>query len=416
MPYLPEDENQEQSQAGASGGSQVVPTTGGGGGQTAGTAAPQAGAAPGATNKGTGFVNLDKYVKANANQNFGGQVVQGVDNSANDARSSLSNVQNNFQTAANAGTVAKDNNVLNQIKSGQAANVVKNQNSLASYNNMANAAYTGPRELSTQDGFLDLAKKYGTAQSNLNNTQTSSGRYALLSDMYGRPQYSHGEKRLDQAILQADPNSRQQFESLRQKYAGIENDIDTASQSASADAIRRAQEMDALRKQTQGLTKSQWDSLNSQLNTRMAGQNAQRNQAYQNMLATEIAKAQQGSIFTPDAIAKAVTSASKKGKDLTNISQVASKEDIAKYNALAKLMGVEGGALTKENADPLYTLGNWRKYLPEKIESKGTLRSGDGKNQTPIGKADDLDVVGNKVDKIVTGGQVKKAKRALGIG
>lgn len=376
MPSLP-NQNDDDEQIGATGGSQTVPQTGGGGSGLVGTQAGGGSPSVAGKQKGTGFVNTQDYVKANQGQNFGSRVAGDVSGVAQGAVDSLGQVQKTFNNQADAGTVQRSDNVLSKIKSGNAASVVGNKNLLNSYQTMQNAQYRGPNELSQVDGFGSLAQKYGQARSYLDNTATDQGRKALLGDLYRRPNYTGGMKSLDQTILQADPNSRSQLQDVRERYAGIDDDIGQASQQAQSLAQDRAAQAKALRQLVDKTTSGQFSDLRSALESQIDIENRSRKGAFENLLGWEISRAQNDSVFTPDIVEAAVRKASSRGQDVKSFGEVARDDQIAQYNALAQLLGQQDRSISKQKSGPSYTFGDWRKYLPNGgvVEAGGTLTS-----------------------------------------
>lgn len=378
MAIIPQQEDENNNSggqsSGATGGSQTVPQTGGGASGVVGSQG--ASSQGGSTQKGTGFVNTQDYVKANQGQNFGSQVAGDVGNVAKDAVSSLGNVQNTFKQQADANTVKRDEGIFNQLRGGRAADIVGNADNLKRYNTMANARYGGPKELSQVEGFGDLAQKYGKARSYLDNTATDQGRYALLGDLYNRPNYTSGMRNLDQTILQADPNSRNQLQGLRDKYSGIDDDIDVASQEAQRLAQQKQAESSQLRDQLRSATSQQWSGLNDQLTSAMQRENAARDKGYQQELNSRIQNAQRNLAgrYNPDMIADAIRNSASQGAQIKDISQVAGAGQVAQYNALAQLMGLDN-RISEQKANPYFNIGNWWEALPNATQG-GSMRRG----------------------------------------
>jgi hypothetical protein len=244
---------------------------------------------------------------------------------------------------------------------------------------MANAQYTGPNALSETEGYGNLAQKYGKAKSYLDNTATDQGRYALLGDLYKKPNYSGGMKTLDQTILQADPNSRNQLQGIRDKYAGIENDVSTAGQNAQKLVQDRIAASNQLRAETANIANSQWGSLQNKLENQVGASNASRQAAYGRYLADQINSEQAKSeAFSNDEIADAVRKASTQGANVKNAAQVANDQQIAQYNALAQLLG-RNDRLSSQDSESVYNIASdWTKYLPDggSVSGGGQARTG----------------------------------------
>jgi len=414
MAYLPqEEEDQNPGQSVATGGSAVVPpTTGGGSGSQlggGGSVAPMAGS----TQKGTGFVNTQDYIKANEGQKFGAQVAGDVGNVAQGAVDSLGGVQQSFNDNANKGLVRPDDNILKNIAAGKARSVVNNPGQLKKYNEMAGATYKGPGELSEMEGFGDLSQKYGKARSYLNNTATEPGRQTLLGDMYAVPNYTGGMRGLDQMILQADPNSRDQLQTIRDRYADIDDDIIVASQAAQGVAEGKRAEAERIKRRVANATNSAKGSLTTTLKRNLARTNKDRDAEYATKLAAAIEDAQKNTpnaLYTPEQITAAVTAASKKGKGYTSVSQAASDDDVAQYNALSTLMGNPGDTISRRGGNEVYTLGDWISRLPA-LDNGGQMSAptkGPGGYVEQTRRKTENSAVGEAVKKISPTAKVKK--------
>jgi hypothetical protein len=407
MPLLPNQED-EQNPGGATGGSQTVPQTGGGTSGVAGSSS--AGGSGSQTAKGTGFVNVDRYTKANAGQNFGGQVKSTLDTQGQGVQSSLSGLDSGFRQAVDQGSTARNAGVLKNISSGNAAQVVGNKDQLQSYQDMRNASYNGPREFSQQEGYTDFLKKYNQTQQNLQNTSSDEGRYALLNDLYNRPTYNRGERRLDQAILQTDPNARAGFADLRDKYSGLQGQLDSTTLNAQNLVTQRAADMAALQKEAlvtaQQADKSLRSGLATGLKTANTGRKAEYDRAYQDRL-NEILAGRTTDGAQRDKIKSDLSDVLQYGGNLS-LAQYANPDQIAQYNALAQLLGT-GEELRADKAGK--AVNKKGEYKPKVYESKGTLTTRDGKtNGGPVTQADKLDKTGRKADQILTGGKVQKQK------
>lgn len=225
MPFafdlLDEEEKKKQD---AQGGGAPEMTGGGesfGGGAPASTSPQEKG-----TNKqGSGFVGLDKYMNANKASNFGGQLTGNVQGSVDQAKNSLSQGAQDFTNASNQGS-QKWNDVGSQIKG-----IVDNagdqtsKDDVSKLQGMAQAKYQGPESFygsaygSKAQGDVQKAAQQAKA------LQSEGGRFALLDQYYGRPNYSMGEKSLDNLLVQNNPGTGARAQSIGAQAQGIESGL-----------------------------------------------------------------------------------------------------------------------------------------------------------------------------------------------
>lgn len=265
MPYYDsfqddEDELNQQQQEGApplAGGTQVTDS----GTQSAGS---EGGAKPGTSSER--FQNLDAYLSANQGSGFGDKFSGKVSSDVEKAKGAQEDASSQFKSAVDQSTIGQDQNLVKSVTddpwaflyggntSGTSGQTSENgipwakggpvtipegawkqdardntayqptgtvDERLAKWNSQANAQYKGP------NSYADLAdpyqKAYGATQGGLskaNAAQTEPGRFALLDEYFGRPQYNQGEKSLDNLLVQGDTGAQQ---ALQQAQANAQN-------------------------------------------------------------------------------------------------------------------------------------------------------------------------------------------------
>ena len=99
--------------------------------------------------------------------------------------------------------------------------------------------YTGPQTVDQVAGYGDMAKSAQAASQDVKNAGSETGQQQLLKKTYARPQYSAGENRLDQVLLQNSAGSKSNLEGLSQKYAGLDQMLSGAQQKV-GDAVNSA--------------------------------------------------------------------------------------------------------------------------------------------------------------------------------
>lgn len=125
---------------------------------------------------------------------------------------------------------------------------VNEQDQIGSFQKYLNAANTfqAPEQF---DASQQVAGDVNAYQTNANLAQNEAGRQTLLRNLYGNPNYSSGQQKLDNLLLQADPSqlgaldaSQGYAQNLKNAYAGaMSNTQDTSNQYKShAQAVQDA--------------------------------------------------------------------------------------------------------------------------------------------------------------------------------
>lgn len=167
------------------------------------------------------YANIQEYLDANRDQ--AGQMGQKV---AQDVGQKAEAAQNKIQEFA-----------------GQAPKVeaLDPNKYLGNVNNLTDAqkteyktakqtgGYTGPDSIDKVQGYGEANKLGNEAIANTKMTATGPGQQTLLRQMYNRPQYSAGENKLDQALIQQSDISKQALEAVNQKYSGLQSLLDTSN-------------------------------------------------------------------------------------------------------------------------------------------------------------------------------------------
>lgn len=205
----------------------------------AGNSAPTGGAASSSNSSGR-FNNVQKYLDANKDFNadkggLAGTISGNIQNQA-------TNTQNNFQGAqksfndASGNAASGFNNYKQDLTNYQnqgAAGFAGNQNNVNAFQNDLNAQYTGPKSLQDLSGNQNLSNlqlQSKNIQNELNQTQTEGGRYNLLNNMFGKSDYSGGQRSLDNLILQNTPGQQSQFNQARGIAANTQQSLNNANQ------------------------------------------------------------------------------------------------------------------------------------------------------------------------------------------
>lgn len=235
-PNLTEEQRQQQAQGQAGQG---------GGAAAAGGPTPQAGATPKASTSTGGtqsgqFTNLQQYLGANANQQFGSKVAGKVQGDVDTANQTQQQAGQEFGNQVTAGTTAYDQQLADEAKN-NASDVYNDESKRNKFTNMRDAAYKGPNALT------DLGDQYTKAQGANQNaekaaqqTQSEEGQKALLGNYYGRPTYSRGETNLDQFLVQNDKSAQPKFQQAREGAGQLQGNFQNLQNTLSGQAQQGA--------------------------------------------------------------------------------------------------------------------------------------------------------------------------------
>jgi hypothetical protein len=206
------------------------------------------GAAPGnqqkQLNTGSGFQNLDNYLNANKEQNFGGQVLGKVQGEVQGARNDMQAGADSFRN-----TVTQQNQTpTGEQISGAIAN--PGQADAKAFQGWQNQQYQGARDLS---GNQAANNQYwnGTSKADTSTRLLGSepGRFSLLDSYYGKPSYNFGEKSLDNLLLQT-PTLGRQTNQLKTQVAGLKQEGKTGADALSSFAGGVSGQVDKSRQAT----------------------------------------------------------------------------------------------------------------------------------------------------------------------
>lgn len=197
---------------------------------------------PQAQQKGSGFTNIQRIAQANQPGRLGQAVGQGIQNIARSTQQQLGQAQQQFQQQAQAnrlGTeqdVARRQEVLQRISSGN-EEVVPTQDEVSLFEKYRRGQYTGPQGLQSAE---NLQRQAQQAEALAGATRSAGGRQALLQRFVGTPQYTQGQQRLDTTLLGlAAP---QELSNARRSALGLVGQVQGNEDAAQAQASYLAQQ------------------------------------------------------------------------------------------------------------------------------------------------------------------------------
>lgn len=357
MPFVNnlQDEDQQQNQQGQQQPAMVAPGTGAGPLSASSGASPQAQPKQGSSGRWT---NLNSYLGANQQQagQLGSTIVGRINDNIGQTEGALTSANNIFQSQVSQNTVQKDDNVLSQVRQDPTKVDVN------AFSRMRDATYQGPQNLSEIGGFQQGFEK---ARQQSEAAQNESGRSALIQDMFNRPTYSRGENKLDQLLIQNNEQARSQFQTVQPRFQQLESMLGQKTDAAQQMAQQAKQQTEAARQAAQSTIQSERDSFNQMIESRVQQEQAKQLPEFERLRkalakdqlsAADMAKLGLNAgtqLFNLDPTRYLVQGS----PDAINANNVATKDDFARYQALAQLAGVDPTLLY--NQDLAGTAGNF---------------------------------------------------------
>lgn len=210
------------------------------------------------------FTNLNSYLDANAGERMGERLAGRVGEGLSTAESAQKSAGESFRGRADAGAVEKDEGLLSEVSSSP-ERVVQDPNKVQNFTRMRTAQYQGPERFVDSPDYAGANSALNRAQEESRLSESESGRSTLLDKYYGsgagRYDYTAGQKKLDQLLVQNDPASRTAFQGARSRAQGI---------SGSFDSLQR--EMDAYAAMKQAQTNEARTAAQNTVNTGLEGQ------------------------------------------------------------------------------------------------------------------------------------------------
>jgi hypothetical protein len=225
-------------------------------------------AAPTVSDKGTSsgrYTNLRSYLDANKDfnkQNGGlaGQITNNVQNQANAIQNQAQQSQQDFQKQAEQSRNQYNPDLVNQALT-DPTKFTQNQQNVSGIQSLLNNQYQGPTALSNQQQLLGQAQQL---ESNANLVNTEAGRYALLNKMYGNPGYSQGQQKLDNLLLQSNPEQLQQLQKINPLATNLNSNVQNVINQAQQQGQQYQQEAQQTQQQTGSALQNAINSLMTQ--------------------------------------------------------------------------------------------------------------------------------------------------------
>lgn len=325
--------------------------------------------------KGSGFVNLQKYLNANQGNKLGQNVLAGVQGTISQTNKDVEKGQTQFQQGLQQASSNRQSqeqlaqNTLSKFNQPGFTDQTIGQNETQGFNNLRNSKYQGPQGIQNESQLQIQADK---AQQLGQFGGTSQGRQELLRQFAGRnnPQYTGQKQRLDELLLGLGGGAgalKQAAQESKNLSSNIKQQLDTAKGQAESEALALQQLKDKVSNQIIGLKNPLEQAVINKQQELLSQQQARQGSidSFKNMLQQDPNKAidyalQQGLVNqdqanqfklltgyqNPETAYANVTTPTGEllnaidfGKLATDKLSVSTPEQRAQLNALARLMG-----------------------------------------------------------------------------
>ncbi len=210
---------------------------------------------PGGTASGS-FTNLQRYLDANESLKFGQQVAGRVGQDVDKAVQGQQQADSQFTQKVDQSTISEDPEVVAQIRNNPQALAADEAKKSAVFK-MRDAQYQGPKNL------VDESELYSQAYNPTNRATTvgtqvgnESGRKAYLDEQFGakagRYDYTGGQKKLDNYLIQNDEGSKDAFAAVGKRASDAGAGFESLKEKLAAYAGQGATKTAGARASTRG--------------------------------------------------------------------------------------------------------------------------------------------------------------------
>lgn len=187
---------------------------------------------PGGTTSGS-FTNLQSYLDANKDQNFGQQVAGRVQNKIDSANQQQGEAEKSFSNLSDQSSAKADQDLIGRVGT-DPGSITSDKDKFDQFTKMRDAQYAGPKNFS--DDEQDYSNTYQGTQNAAKTAELSKdegGRKAILDDEYGqgrgRYDYTPGQKKLDNYLIQNDQGSKDAFGKVQQSGQNLSQNFKSLS-------------------------------------------------------------------------------------------------------------------------------------------------------------------------------------------
>lgn len=234
--------------------------------------------ASGKSQKGSGqYTNIQTYLDANKSQagEMGSQVANKITSTGQEARDQIGTASQDFSKQVDQGTIkdlgraqADASGIVDQAKS-QAYNQKLSDDQMNRFKEVSTAQYKGPQDFESANVYQPTNEKVQKTQSYAQMSDSEPGRYQLLNEVFARPDYTAGQKNLDNLLISGDSGTKQKLMDARTAVGDVGGLFSKAQADARAQAQARTGEIDAVRSAALGDFTSKRDARSGEVDARL---------------------------------------------------------------------------------------------------------------------------------------------------
>lgn len=197
-------------------------------------------------NTGSGYQNLDKYLKMNQPQQFGQQLLGKVGETVTGAQKQQQDVAGKFKEQVGSSNYTPTETEVNSAIANPTGANKEN------FQTWENQSYKGPNNLAENQ---DLYKQYWSgadkAKTQAGLLGNEAGRFSLLDTYFGRPNYTYGQKSLDNLLAQQSGLGKEK-QALQNQATALKTQGQQQAKELQDIASKRAGEVEQSRNQVRG--------------------------------------------------------------------------------------------------------------------------------------------------------------------
>ena len=197
------------------------------------------------------YTNLQNYLEANKGANQGQKFASKLGETITGAELGQQEAEQGFKQNVDSSAIVGDSALVKKAVE-RPEEVISNEDEATKFKRIRDAQYKGPENLVGDVG--NYQKAYGTTQKAKEEADLAgeeSGRFALLDKYWGggagRYDYTKGQQKLDQLLLQNDPNSRDAIAAQQGRAKNVQDQYAQLNDRLSQYAQGRKQQTQAAR-------------------------------------------------------------------------------------------------------------------------------------------------------------------------
>lgn len=217
--------------------------------------------ASGKSQKNSGqYTNIQTYLDANKQQasQMGTQVADKIKSTGQEARDQIQTATQDFSKQVDQGTIKNLDTARNEAKGivdqakSQAYTQKLSDDQMNRFKEVSTAQYKGPQDFESAGLYQPTNQKVQKTAQYSQMSDSEPGRYQLLNEVFARPDYSAGQKNLDNLLIQNDSGTKQKLADARTAVADVGGAFNQAQADARSLAAQRGQQINDVRNASVG--------------------------------------------------------------------------------------------------------------------------------------------------------------------